>query len=195
MSNLLMLFLGLLVLGFTVMTGTVLVATYLLAGEVRLFLRAPAFYIQKLTAGPSPERRARVITRRIEKLLPPGNAYADDLRGRVGALVPTIRDLTKQKDRITLYLEYDVYGDELGTSAGRQDPEALRTLEKRREELDSRIELALTDLKRIEARVAAHVLAARDSFQEEAMQAELEDTLEELDMLMEGDRTAGMLPP
>jgi hypothetical protein len=179
--------------GATVFAGT-LVATYLLAGEVRLFLKAPAFYIRKLTSGPSAEHKARKITSRIHKLLPAGNSYAEELVDRVRRIVPTIRELTRQHDRITLYLEYNVYGDDLGSSAAAQDEEALRTLERRRDQLGSKIDLALKDLKRIEARVAAHVLAAQDSLEEDSMQAELSETLDELEMLMEGDRAAGMLP-
>lgn len=194
MSNVLLLFLGLAFFFTTVVLGGAAVATYLLAGELRLFLKAPAFYIRKLTSGPSAESRARTITQRIHRLLPAGNAYAEELSERVDRVVPMLKDLTRQHDRITLYLEYNVYGDDLGSSEDAHDDQALRTLESRRNELQSRIDLALKDLKRIESRVAAHVLAARDSLEEEAMQAELEDTLEELDMLMEGDRAAGMLP-
>jgi hypothetical protein len=194
MGNFLLLVLAFFAAVFALLAGGTAVATYLLAGEVRLFLRAPAFYIKKLTSGPSAPQQAKRITQRIHKLLPQGSSYARDLRDRVQSVIPTIESLVRQQDRITLYLEYDVYGDDLGDTARRQDPEALRSLEKRRQELTDKIEAALTDLKRIEGRVAAHVLAAQDSFEEESMQAELSDTLEELEVLIEGDRSAGLLP-
>lgn len=194
MANLLLLVLALFGAALAVVTGGLLVATYLLAGEVRLFLKAPSYYIRKLTAGPDPEKRAKQVVARIHKLLPARSAYADDLRARVDAVVPAIRRMVQQQDQINIYLEYDVYRDQLAARAGSDDADAVGTLEKRKEALAARLEVALTDLKRIETRVAAHVLAAQDSWEEGAVRTELGDTLDDLKALLEEDRSAGLLP-
>jgi len=138
------------------------------------------------------EKQARAVVNRILDLLPARSPYADHLRKQVKGVLPAIRRMVEQQDRIQLYLEYDVYNDQL--AVGREDPGAVRTLEQRKAELTQRLDSALTDLKRIETRVAAHVLGARDSFEEEAVREELSDTLEDLEMLLEEDKAAGLLP-
>lgn len=186
------------VLALMAMTGLVFVAgaaaaTYLLAAELRLFLRAPSFYVRKMFGPPPADKRARQIAGRIQGLLPPKTVYAKDLGDKVGRTPQSIQELVQARDRITLYLEYDVYGDGLGDSVSRQDPSAVRALETRRAELDQRIENALSQLKRIENRVAAHVLATRDELGEDAIQQELGETLEDLDTLLDASRSQGLL--
>lgn len=186
------------VLTLMAVTGMVFVAgaaaaTYLLAAELRLFLRAPSFYVRKLLGPPPADKRARQIVGRIQDLLPARSAYAKDLGDRVSRTPATIQELVQARDRITLYLEYDVYGDGLGDSVSREDPSAVRALETRRAELDARIDKALGQLKRIENRVAAHVLATRDAAGEDAVQQELGETLEDLDTLLDVSRAQGLL--
>jgi hypothetical protein len=186
------------VLALIAITGTIFVAgaaaaTYLLAAELRLFLRAPSFYVRKMFGPPPPDKRAHQIVGRIQDLLPAKTVYAKELGDKVARTPKTIQELVAARDRITLYLEYDVYGDGLGDSVSREDPTAVRALETRRAELDARIEKALGQLKRIENRVAAHVLATRDEATEDAVQQELGETLEDLDTLLDVSRAQGLL--
>lgn len=186
------------VLALLLVTGTVFVAgaaaaTYLLAAELRLFLRAPSFYVRKMIGPPPADKRARQIVGRIKGLLPARSVFAEELGDKVARSPKTIQELVQARDRITLYLEYDVYGDGLGDSVSREDPSAVRALETRRAELDDRIEKALSQLKRIENRVAAHVLATRDGDMEDAAQTELTETLDDLDTLLDANRAQGLL--
>ena len=191
--NILWIVLALIAVTGLVFVGGAVTATYLLAAELRLFLRAPSFYVRKMFGPPPADKRARQIVGRIQGLLPARSAYAKDLGDTVSRAPASIQDLVQARDRITLYLEYDVYGDGLGDSVSRQDPTAVRALEARRAELDRRIEEALGQLKRIENRVAAHVLATRSDLEEGAVQQELGETLEDLDALLDASRAQGLL--
>lgn len=172
------------------------VAGYLLATELRLFLRAPAFYVEKLVGPPGPAKRARALGRSIRELLPP--ASSDPLLAEVGPrvdrTVKAIRDLERRRDEITLYLEYDVAAAGLGTRVDLQDRGALDILEQRRGEIDGNLEAALGGLQRIRDRVAAKVLAGRDTASEAELQLGLDESLEELDSLIEADQSVGLLP-
>lgn len=172
------------------------VATYFLAAEVRLFLRAPQFYVQKLLGPPSHSKQARTIAKRIRGLLPQDKTSATkELSQRVERLLPTLEALEAQKDDIVLYLEYDVYQDRLGQAAERKDPAGIRTLEERRVEIEGDLDQALLNLKQIETRVAARVHARKDAFFEDEFKRELLESVADLDAILEEEKKAGLLPP
>lgn len=193
MTNFLVLIVALVATMFVVVAGGTAVAAYLLGKELRLFLKAPSFYVRKMFGPPGPERQAKKIVSRIRGLLPAGSDLQRELHGRLKDAPRSLQDLSERRDRITLYLEYDVYGDGLGDAVGRQDPSAVRVLEARREEIDRRIEDALSQLKRVENRVAAHALATRHELEEGAMPEVLDETIDELDTLLLIEKEQGLL--
>lgn len=167
----------------------------LVARELTLFLKAPRFYVQRLLGGPSRSKRAAQIASRIRGLIPPKTALTvlPELAGRVERIPAAVRRMEEQREAIVLYLEYDIYNDEIGKAVGEHDRAAVKTLETRRDQLETQIEESLTTLKRIESRVASVVLGAGDSGGAADARKELEDTLEDLDVLIDASKGPALL--
>ncbi len=194
--NLLLMLLGVLVVGGLLGLAGAVTLGLVLARELRLFLRAPGYYMQKALSGPGYEARARKLASRVRRLLPQAGREGPfrELMERVDRAVSAIRELERRREAIVLYLDHDLASDQLALPPGQEASNALRTLGARRGEIDQQLAASLTNLAEIERCVAAKVLGGRDPERERETQAELDETMAELEDLLKADQEAGLLP-